>query len=190
MKKSAPKEEVARSKGTLQHHSRGPPGGSPNKLLLPTQRNCVQNCKTASCHRALCVASSAEALTYEQCFCTACLAGRTFTGHVLKAAGSWPGVLQLLDISSPHSPVPQRRGMGELSELKEYRPDGRRAGGTGQCPVRRSQRWWWRPHRHREAGRLPQVCGRRDCAEGDTHYVIYRCVIYITCPVSITLGLY
>lgn len=32
-------------------------------------------------------------------FHTTCLADRTFTGHVLKAAGSWPGVVQLLNTS-------------------------------------------------------------------------------------------
>lgn len=32
-------------------------------------------------------------------FRTTCLADRTFTGHVLKAAGSWPGAVQLLSTS-------------------------------------------------------------------------------------------
>lgn len=80
--------------------------------------------------------------------------------------------------------------MGELSELKECRAGWQKRrqnwpvssekpedGGV----VHTAQGW---------AGRLLQVCGRRDWCR-DVHYVIYMSErAYITCPVSVTLALY
>lgn len=46
-----------------------------------------------------CVLPPLQPLVVSSGFRTTCLADRTFTGHVLKAAGSWPGVVQLLSTS-------------------------------------------------------------------------------------------
>lgn len=112
-------------------------------------------------------------------FHTSCLAERTFTGHVLKAAGSWPGVVQLLSTSQSSFTsfaVPRNEGAFRVEGV-----GGRMAEEQVNWQVssrRRSQRMHCCPHRHRggRAGRL-QVCGHRDWCE-DTHNVIYTSPIY------------
>lgn len=77
--------------------------------------------------------------------------------------------------------------MGELSELKECRAGWQKR--RQNCPVR-SQRMVVLPTQAQGwAGRLLQVCGRRDRAEVRT--MLYASTrAYITCPVSVTLALY
>lgn len=97
-KKSAPKEEWQGQRASCSTMGEGHQLQGPNKFLLPAEvasriaKLSIQ--PWAPVCRLLCshwyVSSG---------FRTTCLADRTFTGHVLKAAGSWPGVVQLLSTS-------------------------------------------------------------------------------------------
>lgn len=177
LKKSAPGEEVVRSKGKLK--APWERASTSWKVLASScsqHRGCIQTPKaTGTCvppplHSHWQVSSG---------FCTACLADRTFTGHVLKAAGSWPGVVQLSStFQSPFTSFSVPRKEGAL------RAEGRQ-GWTAEGQVswqvsrrRRNQRMVLLPTQARGwAGRLLQVCGRGDRCE-HTHDAIYASLIY------------
>lgn len=56
-------------------------------------------------------------------FRTTCLADSIFTGHVLKAAGSWPGMVQLLSTfqsSFTSFSVPRREAVFRVEEIQGW----------------------------------------------------------------------